>query len=471
MDVENDSNLIPPSDGVSARRAFMVMCICFGLNHAAVTIPVAYGSSVYGGTVGNASNACLYGVCMLSALFLGPLFTNSLGPKNALVLGMLFYCIYVFLFAIGLNFVDDFGEDGCGAGLSFGEDGFGDKCPQALAWICAVGGGILGGLGAGSLWTAQGAFFGAICEEISDATGTTLGILTAQLSSTFAIIFLGQECLWKVLFTLLTKYAELEFLVAFLIYGALASLATVGMFFGKDARPKVSATAQPLCAKASAALNLWSDPKIWLVSGNNITFGFCAAYLNGYVNANYTSKNPTLGKDFLGFLGAIVALIATLSSKMYGILAEKMGTKVPIILTGSLCFLGIALLSLITAPSCDNVPPQFDANLQPVLLNGPACWGWGLVVFYVLQGLGRGVYESTNKAIFADFFPGEKSVGGFANCILQNTGSSTIGFIMGTFHVGKWDIIPLIIGAVATVPMLALATQMKQNESTVVAEN
>jgi len=29
----------------------------------------------------------------------------------------------------------------------------------------------------------------------------------------------------------------------------------------------------------------------------------------------------------------------------------------------------------------------------------------------VLMGIGRAVYESTNKAIFADFFPGEKSAG------------------------------------------------------------
>ena len=30
-----------------------------------------------------------------------------------------------------------------------------------------------------------------------------------------------------------------------------------------------------------------------------------------------------------------------------------------------------------------------------------------LEVFYILMGIGRAVYESTNKAIFADFFPGE----------------------------------------------------------------
>ena len=34
-------------------------------------------------------------------------------------------------------------------------------------------------------------------------------------------------------------------------------------------------------------------------------------------------------------------------------------------------------------------------------------WRMGSEVFYLLMGIGRAVYESTNKAIFADFFPGE----------------------------------------------------------------
>jgi len=226
---------------------------------------------------------------------------------------MLFYVIYVFMFAIGLSFVDHSLEDTCNP-IFFCPDNTCSipnpnplhltihNCPQTGAWILAVGGGLLGGIGAGSLWTAQGAFFGAICEEISDATGTTLPILTAQLSSTFAMVFLGQECFWKVLFTLLTKYAKLTFLAAFLIYGVLAAIATVAMFFGKDAKPKVSAAAQPICAKAGAALKLWTDPKIWLLCGNNLTFGFCAAYLNGYVNSNYTQH--ALGRRFHWFLGS-----------------------------------------------------------------------------------------------------------------------------------------------------------------------
>lgn len=93
-------------------------------------------------------------------------------------------------------------------------------------------------------------------------------------------------------------------------------------------------------------------------------------------------------------------------------------------------------------------------------------------VFYVLMGIGRAVYESTNKAIFADFFPGEAgqetsldvhvvwlglyaisklqcfqselprlsvqaSAGAFANVFVFGTAASTAAFTLGaTSKVG-----------------------------------
>merc|ERR1719238_2659783 len=93
---------------------------------------------------------------------------------------------------------------------------------------------------------------------------------------------------------------------------------------GQDARPQNAAARGPICARAAAALKLWSDPKIWLLSGSNITFGFSAAYLGGYINANWQHE-ALKSDDFIGFLGAIICLIATISSKVYGVVAEKNG--------------------------------------------------------------------------------------------------------------------------------------------------
>merc|ERR1711871_811505 len=58
--------------------------------------------------------------------------------------------------------------------------------------------------------------------------------------------------------------------------------------------------------------------------------------------------------------------------------------------------------------------------------------GWGLIIFYVLQGLGRGVWESTNKAIFLDYFEYDK-MGAGSNLIIQNGGASAIAFFVNAF--------------------------------------
>lgn len=433
------------------RRTFFIMCLCFGLNHAAVTTPVGYATSLLGTGVGNASNATLYGVCMISSLFLGPLFTTSLGPKNALVNGMILYVIYVFCFAFATNYTEKVYIMGAETADCYNATV--PNCTEIhglpLAWVSAVSGAAIGGVGAGSLWTAQGAFFGAISEQIADASGVPLQTVSAQLAATFAMWYLGQECFWKVLFTVLSKWSPLNFPELFAIYASLAAIATVVMFMGQDAKPKGAAARGPICARAAAAVALWSDPKIWLLAGSNVTFGFSASYLGGYINANW-QRDALKSDDFIGFLGAIICLIATVSSKVYGVVAEKMGTKMPIVVVGSLCFLGIALLSFVQLPCPDDGPCE-----------GPGGWGWGIMIFYVLQGMGRGVYESTNKGIFADFFPGEKSVGAFANCMMQNTAASTIGYIMGLASVDKSEVWILLVCAIATVPGLAIASKLK----------
>jgi hypothetical protein len=279
MDANGGEPLTPVDTATEKtfRRTFFIMCICFGLNHAAVTTPVGYATSLLGAEVGNASNAALYGVCMISSLFLGPLFTSTLGPKNALVTGMILYVIYVFCFAMATNYTDTVPAQGAPS----------DECyvpPPTMnctqihglpaAWAFAMTGSTIGGIGAGSLWTAQGAFFGVIVEQLADATGAPGQTISAQLASTFAMWYLGQECFWKVMFTILTKWTPLGFPVLFGIYAALAAVATVVMFLGQDAKPKNAAARAPICARAVSAVQLWSDPKIWLLAGYNVSLGF-----------------------------------------------------------------------------------------------------------------------------------------------------------------------------------------------------
>merc|ERR1719331_2281549 len=56
----------------------------------------------------------------------------------------------------------------------------------------------------------------------------------------------------------------------------------------------------------------------------------------------------------------------------------------------------------------------------------------GLIVLFVLQGIGRGIWEGTNKAIFAEYFAYDTD-GAFSNLIVQNGGASTICFFVNAY--------------------------------------
>jgi len=404
------------------KRTFYVMSMCFGLNHAAVTLPVSYASSTLGEEVGQAASATLYGVCALASLFVGPLAANGWGPKWTLVFGMLLYCAFVMTFATAMSFHEN----------------------SSQAWYLAVVGSVIGGVGAGSLWTGQGAFFNAIGEQLAEASCRPLQEVTSELSTTFALFYVGEECFWKIFFTGL-QWAGVPDLVCFLLYGILAGAATLVLAVSSDARSRSAPPRGRLCAKAMAAVKQWSDPKIWLISGNNIVFGFSQGFINGYVNGTWL-KEATNNTEFIGLLGALVCCIAAASSKVYGFVNERMGTKMPVLLFGSSCFLAIAVLSFISAP---------DGR-------GPGGWGSGIIVFYVLQGMGRGVYESTNKGIFGDVFPGEQGVGAFANCMMQNSLSGALSFLVGALGASYMQVWIMLFFSVMSVPGVLLAQSMQR---------
>merc|ERR1712194_955577 len=176
--------------------------------------------------------------------------------------------------------------------------------------------------------------------------------------------------------------------VAYTVVGFIAFLMTAlrVMRLGSREQPRgtaeIAATEKPpCCAKVTAAASIWTDPCIFLLAGANLTFGFNAAFMNGYVNGNYAKK---LGTFAPALMSATTVVVATGLSKVFGPLAATIG-KGRVLMIGAVCF-GLGPVSILVGGCCDT-------------------WGWGLIVLYMLQGSGRAVYESTNKGIFADFFP------------------------------------------------------------------
>merc|ERR1711934_364118 len=150
------------------------------------------------------------------------------------------------------------------------------------------------------------------------------------------------------------------------------------------------------------------DVRVWLLSFTNLTFGFCAAFMNGYVNEHYVKDSTAFNESAIGFLTAITAVVAGLSATVFARLSKRFGK------------------------------------------------GW--VLFFVLHGLGRGVYESTNKVAFADFFPG-KAPGAFANCMMQNSFAFAVCFFLSAAFQSQPSVLAGIVLTLAalTGPSYALA--------------
>jgi len=432
------------------RREFYIMAIAFGLNHATVTTPLQFATSVLTREVGYASNFSLYFATLICSLFFSNILFSRLGAKTGLSIAMLFYTVYAGTFGLAIFLCPHKTDNG--------------TCIEGSAtdtmWAVAVLGALVGGVGAGLLWTCQGAFYALVCEKIAQLENRPKEEVTAEFSGTFGLIFLGFEAGVRAVTSVLTQPSDafglgLQQWVAFTIWTVAALAATVGFSAAAtDLTPATAASSRGgIFDKVWAATDLWKDPKLWLLQATNVTFGFAAAYNAGFVNSNITSRalKKQGGATFIGYGGAVLSLLAAILAKLAGPIAARRG-KGPVVAVGAFAFLLIAIFSFI-------------------MRDDPEKYGFGVLIFYVLMGIGRAVYETTNKAIFADFFPGDQAPGAFANVFVFGTLASVVTYGLGvaagsSSEAPEYTIMSgcLLIFAAITLPCYIGAVRLKNAE-------
>ncbi|EEC47504.1 predicted protein [Phaeodactylum tricornutum CCAP 1055/1] len=368
---------------------FVFMSILFSANHASVVACLALATARLGAT-GAWQSGILYLTYTGSAIMGATYVVKKLGARNSLIAGMLLYCCYVGCFWLATVWTEQ---------------------ERAAAYIGAA----IGGVGAGFLWTAQGAYFSKASEEHARQLDQSTSLSTSYLAGIFAFIYLGEEVLLRSLSTLVLEFSSVNWSSIFGTYSLLTIVSTAGMVFihkYPDDAPNEAASAW---FKISAAGRLLSqDPKMKYMIGLNAAFGFTSAFLNSYVNGEVVRVvlDDTDSK-YIGALTAWLSGVAAIMSLVFGKVTQKTG-KGPILTLGALCFCFVALPFLI----------------QPDLQRWNGAW---LILIYTLHGTGRATFEGTLKATFADYFSYEKE-GAFANIILQNGLSSAIGYVL-TFNL------------------------------------
>eukprot|EP00416_Gambierdiscus_australes_P020384 CAMPEP_0171063600 /NCGR_PEP_ID=MMETSP0766_2-20121228/5769_1 /TAXON_ID=439317 /ORGANISM="Gambierdiscus australes, Strain CAWD 149" /LENGTH=440 /DNA_ID=CAMNT_0011519535 /DNA_START=49 /DNA_END=1367 /DNA_ORIENTATION=+ len=388
--------------GAELRANFWWMSLWFAVAHGCVTAPLILATTVLRVDVASLGNGVLYTMTILASLFVAAPMVDTLGPKASLLNSVLLYCVYAGGFATALFFKD----------------------LQSVTWMAFVAGSVCGGLAAGVLWTAQGSYFAISSSLLATAEGTTREAATSSLAGMFASMFLTFEVGSKLFYSGMQQL-NVEAWAISLAYVALGLLSWAMMSSVRSLSSK-RMVVDPF-AKVWAVTSLWSDPTIWLLAPTNLAFGFSAAFMNGFVNSRFTSAE--LGPSAVGVLAATTAATAALLARPFATLSRLRG-KGPVVTFGAACFLGVPLC-LFLSGCCRG-------------------WGWWLMSLYILQGMGRAVYESTNRAVFSDFFADTEVEAAFANCMLQASLSFAVSFFLQTSLAG-----PTLAAAVFVLALLA----------------
>jgi len=376
------------SSTAAMRLNFSLMSIWFGLGHGVLTAATAFASSQLDADVSYAGNGILNFLAIPTCLLAAVPLTAYAGIGGSLIIGFVCFAFYMIGFTIAVMSAQ----------------------ASALQRYSFCIGGAFGGFGAGVLWTAQGAFMGNSATAISKKEGQPREVVSSELATRFASLFLFSELITKILFSVGLDIGLSSACIS-CAYSVLSVIACVGLVFVTDVEVEMDESADML-SKTLETARLWFDIRTWVRSPTNITFGMASAFMTGYFAANFAA--PQLGDASIGYTTSFIVLIAVVAARLYGYLRNEFGTGLP------LC-LGAASFALI-----------------PILILTTGCshWGLWLLIIYALQGSGRASYENTNKALFADTFPGADTLPAFANCRLQFSAASALQYFMSAVLTG-----------------------------------
>lgn len=383
-------------------RNFYAMSVAFALNHGCVTVCLAYASSMLGDDMGAVSNGCLYVSYAVSAFILAKPLVAALGPKNGLSLGVIGYCVYTLSFLLALLFLEVTVDT------------------KSLSWLLSVVGAVVGGAAGGLLWTAQGRYFARTATLYSQQTRQPLEAVNADMIAVFAAAFLGIETGVKLLataFFLLFPSAAPAFIFSVYTIVALCSVFVVLHLEELDEDGTVGTLFTYKAASEEAgkvARLVYLDRRLALIIPFQIAFGFASSFVPYYVFGTVIDDSAALGSEWVGLFSAVVVLTGAAAALPAAWAANRMGK--PIVMTvGSVCltFTGLAFYMW---------PDEKLGTLGVIL------------PYLVIYGLGRGIWETINKAVLADFYASnaDTCTTAFAAATFSNGYASAMGYFTFT---------------------------------------
>lgn len=376
------------------------LSVCAAFSNVAITL----ASSVMPDRIAVTGNGIYYTTACVMALILPGPVISCFGLKGAITFGSACSSLYLagFVAAVALQ----------------------GSVAEEIIWYVAS---VSGGVGRCITWTAQGAYMGATAIKMVEVGNLKYEEITPELSGWFALSYVGMEAVGRCGFSFM-KLCLTPIVIA-LIYFSIATAASILTFF---VRPLQGTK------KMGAVFRLWLDPLMWCVIPSNMANGFITAYLSGYVNHAYVV--PQLHEAAVGYMGTATSVLAAGCGHAIPKIAVYTG-RFPMYFAGGVCYGAVAVCLLFLG----------------------CCYGWRdwLVLLYVFTGLGGSVYQSINRAAWADFFK-DNIEQAFANFTLFANLAYAVGFFIQTdAHQTEMASIALFLAVAMPIGYLA-AVQLHQ---------
>ncbi len=450
---------------VNLKTNFILFSLLYSLVHGAVDAVLAFSAAELGTDLGSWGGFILYMTYTFSALLLAKPILQIFEAKDGVSLGLLGLLIYVSGFYLAILF------------------------PQR-AWFFFLSGAGIGGIGAGILWTSQGAYYTINASKHAFTVNRSKSEIITVFAAIFAGFYLAFETGFKFIGTLVfladgaanNSQKHQWKPIVFGIYTFSAAIATILFFlvvrqledpdhqhYGESLRNEVetegSESSTPTRKYSNVVLGLWRIrnkkddqvainrrhknrqntfccrlfklkerlqwnefyyqvsavsrvlcmvPKLQLLIPYQICFGFSAGLVETYVNGVIVKK--LIGDGYIGFLSGTVTLTASLLAGPMAYISNKVphGRSIVMIM-GIVCFA--------------------MGGLFLICLNDNEIASWSVILwYYVFHGAARGVWENTNKALIADFFPSaDMRDAAFASVYFSSGLAGAMGFIFFQF--------------------------------------
>jgi hypothetical protein len=146
-----------------------------------------------------------------------------------------------------------------------------------------------------------------------------------------------------------------------------------------------------MLSESTAALSLvYSETRLLLLIPFQLCVGLAFSFVPFYVFGTIIADSDDLGSAYVGLISACIPLTGSAMAFPTAAVASKVGKPVP--MTVGAFGLGMA-------------------GLAVILFSDETLGTWPVIMSYiVVYGIGRGVYENTNKAVVVDFFNNKNNI-------------------------------------------------------------